>query len=154
MVLLGCAPATDGAVIWQHVFPRRLNGGNRTFFGLRPFHDLLGTALGMFADVEMIAHEVQKRFSSREAAGQAKSMAIAARLVLFDEMNPVRIFASRLSIRLMISPTDDNSDFLGAGSNHFFENDLQGGFFGAVAIDQGLQRERPLIGAGGGDDCF
>ena len=72
----------------------------------------------------MIADQVQERFTAGEIVGQAQGMAVTARIELLDEMQSARMSTGSLGIGVSVPRSDDQADFLGAGANDLFKNDL------------------------------
>ena len=81
-------------------------------------------------------------------------MTVAARRGLFDEGEMDRVLTSGGGVGGGIAGGNHQGDFVNPGGQHFFDDDFQGRFLGAVVIDQRLQRQRPLSPAGRGDDRF
>jgi hypothetical protein len=73
---------------------------------------------------------------------------------LFDELDPVPVIAGGGGKSGLITRRNDDADFLDAGGEDFLDDNAKGGFSGAIAIDEGLQRESSLIFAGRSDDGF
>ena len=81
-------------------------------------------------------------------------MAVAERLGLRDEVQPRGVPAGGLAVGGLVARGDDDAHLLGAGVDRLLEEDLQRLLLDAVAVDEGLQRQPPLVPAGGGDDGF
>ena len=71
-------------------------------------------------------------------------MTVAARRGLFDEGEMDRVLTSGGGVGGGIAGGNHQGDFVNPGGQHFFDDDFQGRFLGAVVIDQRLQRQRPL----------
>ena len=106
------------------------------------------------ADVEVVADQVQEGLAADELAGAVDGVAIAERLGLRDERQAAGVLAGGVGVGGLVARADHDADFLDAGAQHFFDDDGEDGFFHAVAVDQGLQRQGALVAAGGGDDGF
>lgn len=148
------ALAADGAVIRQHAFASGLNGGDGGGFGRGGFDELLGAALIRVADVEVIADEMEKRRGADELAGTVQRVAVTERRGLLNELQPPRERAGCRAERIRRAGADDQADFFRAGTDGFFEDDLERGFRFSIAIHQSLEWERVRFFAGSGDNGF
>ncbi len=104
--------------------------------------------------VEMIADEVKERILLDEIAGAINGVAIAERLRLLSETDGSGAGASGLGVGGFVSGRDDHANFVDLRGERLFHDDAQDGFFDAIAIDEGLQREGALVFASGGDDSL
>jgi hypothetical protein len=100
----------------------------------------------------VVTDQVKKRFACREITGQTQGMSVAAWLALFDKMELAGMFSSCLGVGVLISRDNDEANAIDARNDHFFEDDLQSGFFHAVSIHQRLQRQAPLVSPARSDD--
>ena len=150
----GDAFAADGAVVREHIFAGGLDGGDGAGFGAGDFHELLGAAPFFLAEVEVIADEVEERFTRGKRPGAEEGVSVAERGGLFDELEFALPIAGGGGIAALVAGADDEANLVDAGAAGFFENDAQGRFGGAIAIDQGLDGKFMLVRASGGDDGF
>jgi hypothetical protein len=54
----------------------------------------------------------------------------------------------------LVARGDDQARLLNRRGEHLFQQNAEDWFLDPVAVDQHLQRQRPLVGTGGGDDGF
>ena len=144
--------ATDRSVVGEFAFVGGLNRRDGTVFGAGDFDELLGAGFGSVLDVEVVADQEQERLRSREFAAAQHGVAVAARRILGDEVEPAGQIARSQAIGGFIARPDDEADLLDAGPQDFLGENAEGGFFEAVAVHERLERERGLRAAGGGDD--
>ena len=79
-------------------------------------------------------------------------MAIAQRPLLLDELQPLRVLTGGGAVSLFVAGANHDAEFLDAGGENFLDDDSERGLGPAVAVHEGLERERALALAGGGDD--
>jgi hypothetical protein len=106
------------------------------------------------AGVQMIANQVQKRFVGREDAGRIKGETISQRLFLRDEANVGTMGADRLSVSLFVARKHHDADLFNPVRQGLLDENAEDGFLLALAVDEGLQRERSLVRTGGRNHCF
>ena len=147
-------PATDGSVVRQLAFVGRLDGGNRAILSGGGLDKLLDALLGLAADVEVIADQKQESVASGEFPGAPHGMPVAQRFGLLDELKPLCVAARGGAVSGLIAGMNDDADVIHAGEQHLLDENPQRGLGNAIVIDQRLERERPLVFAGGGDDGF
>ena len=99
----------------------------------------------------MIADQVQEGVLADEIAGAQDGMAVAQGLGLRDEAQAAGMIAGHARVGHFVAGRDDDGDLFDAGAQGLFDDDAKHGFFDAIAIDQGLQRQAPLAGSGGRD---
>lgn len=150
----GHALAADGAEAGEKGLACGLNGGDRAGLGFGGFDDGSGAALFPATDIEVVADEVQEGVAGGEIAGAEDGIAVAAGFGLGDEAQASRQGACGAGVGGLIAGRDDQTDFFNAGANNLAKDDGEDGFFGAVTVDQGLQRQGALGGGGEGDDGF
>jgi hypothetical protein len=102
----------------------------------------------------MVADQVQERLVADEVAGTVQRVAVAAGLVLGGEADPQTRPCGGGGVALVVGGVGDDRHILDPGALCLGQDDRQRGLLGAVAVDDGLQRQRALIRAGGGDDGF
>jgi hypothetical protein len=68
------------------------------------------------------------------------SVPIAERLALLDELQTASMRPRRGGISPLITRTNHHADFIDAGGQHLFDDDLQRGLGSSVAIDECLER--------------
>ena len=102
----------------------------------------------------MVAHHVEEGIGAGELARAVDGVAIALRLGLGDEAHPGGVPARGVGVAGLVAGPDDHADLLDVGGEGLLDQDAEDGLFLPVAIDQGLQRQRALALAGGGDDSF
>jgi hypothetical protein len=102
----------------------------------------------------VVAHKVQERLALDELPGETDGMAVAPRLLLFNEMKPAGMLACRLGISLLVAGHNDEANAVYAGGDDFFEDDPQSCFLNAIAVHEGLQGQVPLVATTRGDDGF
>ena len=86
--------------------------------------------------------------------GAVDGVAVAEGGVLGDELETAGVRACGGAVGGFVVRVDDDADFFHAGHDGFLDDDLEGGFFGTVPVDERLEGERALRLAGGGDDGF
>src|SRR5262249_19225936 len=150
----GNAAAAGSTVIRQHVLPRGLDGGDGRVFGDGAFDDLGGAAEGAAAEVQVIADEVQEGAAGGELTGEPQRVAVAQRLRLLDEDESTDVGPRCLSVGGLIAGTDDEGDLVVSRFDGLLKDDGQRLFLAAIAVDERLQGQRPLVPRCGGDDCF
>ena len=62
------------------------------------------------------------------------------------------MLARGLRVARLVAGPDDHADLLDAGRERLLHENAEDGFLLPVAVDEGLQRQRALVLAGGGDD--
>ncbi len=102
----------------------------------------------------MIADEMQKRLAVRETASETQRMTVTARVRLFDEVESIRVVPRGLSVSVLISGDNDQTNIFHAGAHDLLQNDPEGFFLYAIAIHERLQGEGPLAAGCRGDDRF
>lgn len=146
------ASAADRAEIGEHVFTRRLHGRHAALLRFGDGDKLLAAAAVGIAHIEMVAHKMQERLAVDELAGRADGIAVAKRLWLRNQLEPGgRRAGSCAESRLIAGPHDD-AHFVGPGGHGLFDDDFEGCFGRAVAVDEPLQGQALLLPAGGGDE--
>jgi hypothetical protein len=73
---------------------------------------------------------------------------------LLDEVQAANLWPGRSLISLRITRLNDHANFINAGSNCFFDNELQRRLFLPIPIYQLLEREAILIWGSSGYDRF
>ena len=148
------AGAADGAVVGEFAFVGFLDGGDRAGFAAGDIDELAGAADGGAANVEVVADHEEERFTGGEFFGAEDGVAVAEWVVLGDELEAAGVGAGGGAVGGFVVRVDDDADFFHTGHDGFLDNDLEGGFFCAVPVDERLEGERALRLAGGGDDGF
>ena len=146
--------STRHTIVGQFALVGGLHGGNRAVFGGGNFDELPGTTAVFSAQIKMVAHKQQERFGAGELMCAPDRMTVAERFTLFDKLQPFAVRAGGGAIHIGITGENNDTNFLRTRIQRFFHDDGQRGLGFAVAIHQGLQRQRPLTWPGGGDDCF
>jgi hypothetical protein len=59
-----------------------------------------------------------------------------------------------LRVAAFVTGPDDNGDFLDTSRERLFDQDAEYRFLGAIAVDEGLKRQRTLRPRGSGDDSL
>jgi hypothetical protein len=73
---------------------------------------------------------------------------------LFHKDNPAAMPVGGATIGFRGARANDNADFFRAGVDRFLDRELQGRFVDSVTIDEMLQGQSVLRGAGGSDHCL
>src|SRR5947208_16049847 len=81
-----------------------------------------------------------------------EGVTVAARRGLLDELKATGVITGGVGVGILIAGRDDDADLFDPAAHGFFDQDLEGGLLFAVAVDEGLKRDRALILAGGSDD--
>ena len=81
------------------------------------------------------------------------SVPVPERLRLFDKMKPIGVFSRSRHVSSLISWKHHHTNFIYPRAQDFFNDDRQGCLRGSIPVDKSLQGKRPLIFAGGGDNC-
>src|SRR6266704_5799659 len=81
-------------------------------------------------------------------------MAVTKRSPLLDKSEAAALPARRSGIGGLISWTDHDANLLDSRREDFLNDDPQRGLGRAVAVNQRLERKRPLVFACGRDDGF
>ena len=100
----------------------------------------------------MVADEQEEGFLADELRSARDRVTVAERLLLLDELKSLGVLTSSGAINLLIARANHHAEFLDARREDFLDYDGQGGLGLAVAVHEGLERERALALAGGGDD--
>ena len=137
----------------QQVLPGCLDSGDRARLGFGQFHQALGAALRR-ADIQVVAHQVEKGIAAGKFARAVDGVAVSERLGLRNEADGAAMTPCRLGVAFFVAGPDDHADLLHVRVERLFDQDAEDGFLLPVAVDQGLQRKRPLVLPGGGDDRF
>lgn len=148
------AGAADGAVVGEFTFVGFLDCGDGAGFAAGDIDELASAADGGAADVEVVADHEEEWFSGGEFPGAEDGVAVAEGCVLRDELEAAGVGASGGAVGGFVVWVDDDADFLHTSHDGFLDDDLEGGFFDAVPVDERLEGERALGLAGGGDDGF
>src|SRR5271168_3743654 len=98
----------------------------------------------------MITHQQEERVAARERARTPRRVSIAERFGLLNELQPSAMRAGGGTVSPGVSGMNHHADILGAGVERLLDDDGERGLGSAVAIHKGLQRQRALIGTGGG----
>ena len=106
------------------------------------------------ADVEVIADHVQEGVATHEGAGAMDGVTVSERAGLGHETDRAGVAAGGLRVSGFIARPDHHADLLDARGEGLFDEDAEDGLLAAVAVDQGLEGQSALVGAGGGDDRF
>ena len=102
----------------------------------------------------MVAHHVQERLVLQKLLGRPDGVAVAQRLPLGHEVEPVGAVARGARVGRLVARPDHHADLLHAGAKHFLHQDAEHGFLRPVAVREGLQRQASLFLARRGDDGF
>ena len=81
-------------------------------------------------------------------------MRVTAWRWLFDELDPLHQVAGRPRVGSSIAGGDNHACLLDGRGEYLFQQNPEDWFLNPVAVDQHLQRQRPLVNTGGGDDGF
>ncbi|WP_227254747.1 hypothetical protein [Frigoriglobus tundricola] len=81
-------------------------------------------------------------------------MPVPERLGLGDEREPRFVRAGRRPVRRLVAGRGHQADLLGAGVRRLVKDEFERLLLDPVPIDQGLNGQRPLTPARGGDDRF
>ncbi len=144
------AVARHGAELRQQRLARGLHAGHGAFLALGNLHHLQRAGLAG-ADVDMVADHVQKGVAAHEVAGAVDGVAVAERLLLGDESDRAGVAASGLDEAALIAGPHHYADFFHLGGQGLLDENAEHRLLAAIAIDQGLQGKRALVGAGRGD---
>jgi hypothetical protein len=147
-------PAADRAERGQLTFTGRLYCRNGCVFRRCDFNQLpraTGRGLG---NVEVIAHQMEKRFVADELLAAQHRVPITAGGILHNETHARPEIAAGLGERAFVARTHDDAELLDAGAGGFFEHDLEGGFRFAGLVDERLKRQGALAGIGSGNKDF
>jgi hypothetical protein len=154
IVAAGHAASRHRAKARQQALASRLHAADRAGFGLRQFHQVLGRCLAARRDVEVIAHHMQERVRAGELARAPDGVAVAARFRLCREVKGRRQLARGLGVAGFVARPYHHADLFDFRGQRLFDEDAEQRLLRAVAIHQGLQRERALGAPGGGNDGF
>ena len=100
----------------------------------------------------MVAHQVKERLLADERGRPIQGLPIAARRRLLDEGQQPGVLAGRLPVGGLAAAADNDADFFNPGGDDLLEDDLQGRLLRPVEVDEALQRQTILVGAGGRND--
>ena len=106
------------------------------------------------AQAQMIADKMQKWVVADKIARAGNCVAVAARFMLRNEMQPIGVRAGRFGIRGFGAGLYDDGDVSRTSALRFLDQNLQSGFCRAILINDGLKRQTALAGAGCRDDGF
>ncbi len=154
LVTSGDAVTADGAVVWQFAFVGGLHGGDRAFFLSDRDEELGGAGCFGAAQVEVISDHEEEGILVGEGGGAMDCVAVAEGFGLWDEVHAAGVRSGSSGVGGFVAGGDDYGDFLDSSVGDFLGEDGECGFRGAVAVDEGLEREGALIFSGGGDDGF
>ncbi len=99
-----------------------------------------------------MAASSRPRPAADEVAGQPEGVAVAERPLLFEEDEAAGVLAGGVGGGGLVAGADDEGDLIGAGLDDLLEDDLERLLLGPVAVDQRLERQRPLVPGCCGDD--
>jgi hypothetical protein len=86
----------------------------------------------------MVTNQMEKSRLADKVSGAIDSMAVSQRLRLVDKVQASSMVAGYLGIGSLISWPHDQTDFLDAGAQDFFQQDAQHRFFHPIAVDEHL----------------
>ena len=102
----------------------------------------------------MVSHQVEEGIAAGKFARTVNGVAVSERLGLRDEADGASMTPNGLRVALLVAGPDDHADLLDICMERLLDEDAEDGFFLPVAVDQGLERKRPLVLPRGGDDRF
>ena len=147
-------PTTDRAVEREFALMRGLNRRNRAGFARSHLDQLLRATFRRATEIKMIADQQQDWITTGKIGGAGNRVAVTERSGLLHELQPLRLRSSRRPIGLLVTGTDHDANLFHPGLENLLDDDGNGGFLDAIAIDERLQRNGALIFSGGGDDGF
>ena len=92
-----------------------------------------------------------ERLAAHERRRAKEGLAVAARLGLLHEGEHPRVRPGRLDIGRLVAAAHDHADRLDARGSHLLDDDLQGGLFLPIEVDESLQGQAVLARSGGRD---
>ena len=102
----------------------------------------------------MVPHQVEKGIAAGKFPCAVDRVAVSERLGLRDEADGAAMISCCLGVAFLVAGPDDHTDLLHVRVERLFDQNAEDRFLLPVAVDQGLQRKRPLALPGGGDDRF
>ena len=151
---MGNSLAANRAVEWQQALTSRLHRRNGAVFRGRDANQLFRASPWFPAEVKMVADQMEKGIIGDELARAVERVPVSQGRGLFHETEAIAPASGGGEIDFPIPRTNHNADFLGAGAQGFFDDDLQGGFLDAIAIHQRLKGEPVLVSASRRYDCL
>src|SRR6266581_71591 len=146
--------AAHRAVIGQLALVGSLHRRDGTILGHGELNQLLRWPFLVAADIKMIAYQKQKRLSADKITPAKHRMAVTKRSTLLDKSEAAPLPARRSGIGGLISWTDHDANLFDSRREDFLNDNPQRGLGRAVAVNQRLERKRPLVLACGRDDGF
>src|SRR6185437_5787006 len=101
--------------------------------------------LAIQPDVKMIPHQMQEGVVFYEIFRAIQRMSIAAQFALLHKLRHAGPVASRLRVSRFVARRNHHADLVDFGRQNLVDNNPQHGFLRAIAVDQRLQRQSPLI---------
>ncbi len=144
-------PAADGAIVGKEALAGGLYSRDGARLGLRQGDDLASATVTVRVDVEVIADEVQEGLAVDEGARAEHGVTVTEGLLLLHEGQPAAVLARRGGVGRLVARADDDADLFDAGAQRLLDDDAEDRLFRAVAVDEGLQRQRALVASGRGD---
>ena len=95
---------------------------------------------------------MEKGILADEFATEQDCLGVAFGLCLLDELQSIGVGPGGLGVGFLVPWTDNQTDFVDVGSGCFLEDNFEGGFLGAVLINECLKREGALSRVGEGDE--
>src|SRR5579864_7061402 len=102
----------------------------------------------------MVADEVEKGIRFHEVARRINRVAVSERLRLRNKTDLRAISSQSFSITVLVAGPNDDTDGVHVRGEGFLDEDGEDRFLFPVGVDDSLQRQHPLIGAGGSDESF
>jgi len=150
----GDALAADRTIAGEQVLTRGLHRRNGARLRFRHIDQLLRAALRGAADIKVVADQMQERILLDEVAGAQHGVAVAQRFRLRNQAQAPGVIARHTRVRRFVSGRNDDANFFDARAQGLFDNDAQHRLFNAIAIDEGLERQAPLVRPGSRDHRF
>src|SRR5690606_2011873 len=100
---------------------------------------------GVSAQIEVVAHEVNKVVLTDKLPAAKQGMAVAARVILLNKLDFGGDVLQGGLVNRFVPRRNDQSNFVHPSAQHLLQDDAYGGLLLAIAIHQHLERKFVVI---------